>query len=202
MRRIGAIAASLLFAVALGLAPAPARATCVSGTITAELSDDPGFPGYYKYTLTLSWDLEKHELSHLDFFLALENCECLCDPRFIEFGAVAGHSESVTDGVACDSDYHGEYVCMGDPSLPSSFWAPAVKFEPEDQSCGGGVTGSGVFCFYSLMPPYDLPVLPGGLAIKHGQDICVGDLAGQIPTCDCALPNRASTWGEVKASYR
>ena len=198
MRPYGAVAFVLFAGLALSAAsPQFVRAECVSGEVVAEMATEPGYQGLYKYTLTVTWDLDRHDLSHLDFFLELQNCECICDDRFVQFTSPAGQS---SDG-GCVSQYEGDYVCMGDPSLPPSFWSPAVKFEPSGD-CEPGLSGSGTFCFYSPMPPVQNPVDPDGLAIKHGQEICTGSLSGQFPACECALQQETHTWGQVKAFYR
>ncbi|MGH7340663.1 MAG: hypothetical protein ACREKH_09255, partial [Candidatus Rokuibacteriota bacterium] len=183
MRHLGAIALSFLLAGGLCAGKTRvATAACVSGEMTAEVAPGPEFAGLYKYTLSVTWDLDQHDLSHLDFFLKLENCECICNQQFIQFGTPAGHSSSG----GCDTEYAGEYVCMGDPALPPSFWAPAVKFEPSS-GCEPGLQGTGTFCFYSPMPPVQTAPQPDGLVIKHGQDICAGTLVGQVPGCECSL---------------
>lgn len=178
--------------------------TCVSGTITAEYNADPAYPGMWRYCVEASWDLGRYELSHLDVFLQLPTCDCICDPRFIRFLEPAGHAVNTSPGyIVCELDYYGDYVCKGDPSLPSQYDGPAVKFEPDEYSgCSPGVRGHGTFCFFSPMPPQDGALYAQGLAIKHGQQICYGLLEGQLPSCDCALPTHTSTWGALKATYR
>src|SRR5262245_50379466 len=46
----------------------------VSMTVSAAHSVDPGFEGLWKYTITGTWNVGQHALSHVDFFFALENC--------------------------------------------------------------------------------------------------------------------------------
>ena len=182
----------------------PAQAQCVSGTVTAEQTNDPGFVGLWKYCVNVEWNLGRFELSHLDVFLELENCECVCDPRLIKFGEPAGwQTGEYEDGQNCILDYFGEYACKGDPSSPDAMNGPAVKFEPDEISaCPPGISGSGSFCFYSPMPPSPPAVHANGLAIKHGQQVCYGTLEGVLPTCDCSLPTHRSTIGVIKATYR
>jgi hypothetical protein len=181
----------------------PARAQCAGGTVSASVSLDPGFENLYKYCLDVQWDVGDHELSHLDLFLVLPDCPCLCSPQFIHFGSPAGTSVSSSTGDPCELPYLGEYVCKGDPSLPNAINGPAVKFVPDPAStCAPGVAGSGHFCFYSPMPPQDPGSYNNGIAIKHGLDTCYGILQGQLPSCDCALPTHAGTWGALKAAYR
>ena len=57
--------------------------------VTAAHSVDPGLPGLWKYTVTGSWAVGRHDLSHVDFFVALQECECVCDPRVIKFASPA-----------------------------------------------------------------------------------------------------------------
>jgi hypothetical protein len=195
----------LLFALLVVIAQPDLAAAqvCASGTITAVPSTDPGFQGLYKYCVEVSWDLGRYDLSHLDIFLVLETCECVCDPELIRFGYPAGTASGEWEGSPCSLDYLGQYACTGDPSIPSELNGPAVKFEPDaGAACEPGLTGSGTFCFYSPMPPRAPTGVSTGIAIKHGQQVCYGPLFGEFPSCDCALPTRVSSWGALKASYR
>jgi hypothetical protein len=191
---------ALLFSVGIP-ASAPAE-TCVTGTLTAEYNTNPAFPNWWKYCAEVHWDLGRYALSHLDAFLQLPNCDCVCHPDFLRFVQPAGHSENGVGEDPCAIDYRGDYVCKGDPSLPALYLGPAVKFEPITTSCEPGVSGHGTFCFYSPMPPQETTEVPQGLAIKHGQEICYGTLVGRIPSCDCALPAHEKTWGSLKMLYR
>lgn len=184
--------------------PALAVEQCasLSVTVTAQLSNDPGFEGLYKYTVTGSWDVTRFGLSHIDFFLQLKNLECICDPRVVTFATPAGTSDGEGDGGACTVSYQGEYNCMGDPSVPAELRAPTVKFNAASANCEPGVTGTGAWVFYSPFPPAPYSVDPEGAAIKHGQQVCVGRLAGTMPQGDCTTPAHAASWGGMKAIYR
>jgi hypothetical protein len=197
--------ALLVLLCALTLAAQPAAAqSCVSGTLSAEFNTDPAFPNMWKYCADVRWDLGRYEVSHLDIFLQLPNCACICDWRFIHFTDPAGHSvNTASTEYTCELDYYGNYACKGDPSLPTQYNGPAVKFQPDPYSaCAPGIKGYGTFCFYSPMPPQDPADYAQGLAIKHGREVCYGLLTGQLPSCDCALPTQTTTWGSLKASYR
>jgi hypothetical protein len=205
MIRLTTMSAALLLASTLAIAP-PAAAVddcaSVSMTVTAQVSTDPGFEGLYKYTVTGSWDITQFGLSHIDFFLALKNLECICDPRVVKFGAPAGTSTGSGDAGPCTVNYEGIYNCMGDPTVPVDLRAPTIKFNAINGTCEAGVTGTGTWVFYSPFPPAPYTVYPDGVAIKHGQAVCTGDLAGQMPMGDCTTPAEAKSWGGVKAIYR
>jgi hypothetical protein len=187
--------------LALPLVPAPAAAQCMSGTITVTVSNDPGFLGWYKYCVNASWSLGVHDMSHLDLFLGLPDCPCICDPVFVRFATPAG-SASPSDN-SCILHFFGEYVCKGDPSLPSAMNGPAVKFQPDTSStCDPLLAGSGTFCFYTQMPPAASTTHTNALAIKNGLNICYGNLVGSLPICDCSLPTQDLTWGRLKSAYR
>src|SRR5436189_3829531 len=94
--------------LALSSVASTAAAQCVSGTVTVSLSSDPGFVGLYKYCVTASWNLSVHDMSHLDVFLGLPDCPCICDPVFIRFGSPAG-TASPPD-LSCNLDFSGQYV--------------------------------------------------------------------------------------------
>lgn len=186
----------------LSLVASPAAAQqCGSGSITVTVSSDPGFVGLYKYCVDVSWNLDQFGLSHLDVFLGLPDCPCICDPNFVKFATPAGSASPPDD--SCDHPFLGSYVCKGDPSLPAGMNGPAVKFTPDAVStCDVSLGGSGTFCFYSPMPPAAPATHTNALAIKHGQETCYGDIVGSLPICDCALPTQTGTWGALKATYR
>ncbi len=203
IRRVYSIA-SLFLALAF-VAPAHAVDDCatVSMNVTVSQPNDPGFEGLYKYTVTGSWDITQFGLSHIDFFLALKNLECICDPRVVRFPAVPGTSTGSSDAGPCTVLYDGVYNCMGDPTVPQELRAPTVKFNDiGGDACKAGVTGTGTWYFYSPFPPAPYAVYPNGVAIKHGQQVCTGDLAGFMPMGDCTTPAAARSWGGVKAIYR
>ena len=174
----------------------------LSVTVSAQISTDPGFEGLYKYTVTGSWDVTRFGLSHIDFFLQLKDLECICDPAVVKFGTPAGTSNGVSDDGPCIVNYEGLYFCMGDPSIPAELQAPTIKFNSINGDCEPGTTGTGTWVFYSPFPPAPYSVDPEGAAIKHGQLVCVGQLAGTMPMGDCSTPTRAMSWGSVKANYR
>ena len=203
MRLFGALyLLALLISPTILLPGVAAGQECVTGNITAEISSDPGFDNLYKYTVEVNWNLSAKDLGHPSIFLALENCECICNPRFMQFAPIAGQTTGSNDEGFCSNDYGGEYACLGDPSIPDEFLAPAVKFEPDESTCDPGTSGQGVFSFYSPMPPAPATVVLDALAIKHGQNVCVGPISGTGPSCNCFLQVERGSWGSVKAIYR
>jgi hypothetical protein len=193
----------VVLGVLVSARPALAVDACesLSVTVTAELSTDPGFEGLYKYTVTGSWDVSQFGLSHIDFFLQLKDLECICDPRVVKFGSPAGTSDGQGDAGPCVVEYEGVYSCKGDPTVPAELAAPTIKFNAAGEDCEPGVTGTGTWVFYSPFPPAPYSVDPEGAAIKHGQLVCVGALAGTMPMGDCSTPARAASWGGMKAMY-
>ena len=63
-------------------------------------------------------------------------------------------------------------------------------------------SGTGTWVFYSPFPPAPYSVDPEGAAIKHGQQVCLGQLAGTMPQGDCTTPAQTRSWGGMKAIYR
>jgi len=190
---------------ALGVAsPALAVDDCatVSMTVTAQLSNDPGFEGLYKYTVTGTWDVTQFGLSHIDFFLTLKDLACICDPAVAKFATPAGTSDGVGDEGACKVTYLGSYLCKGDPTMPAELRVPTIKFDAQNGECEAATTGTGTWTFYSPFPPGPYSVDPEGVAIKHGQQVCLGALAGTMPMGDCTTPAEVQSWGGVKAIYR
>ncbi len=199
--------ATLALLAASAVVPSHALAAdCVSAnmTVTAAVSADPGFEGLWKYCVAGSWDVgSPPALSHINFFVGLLACECVCDPRVIKFATPSGTSNGVPDN--CKVAYNSEYLCNGDPSVPPELRSPAVKFEyPDGQGCEPSTSGTGTWCFYSPLPPNPAAVYADGIVIKYGSSSsCTGDLFGQLPSCDCQTEIRPKrTWGSLKLIYR
>src|SRR6516165_2734300 len=109
--------------LALPVVASPAAAQCVSGTISVSVSNDPGFLGWYKYCVTTTWNLGVHDMSHLDLFLGLPDCPCIC---------VCKGAPSLP-------------AAMNGPAVK---FQPDTS-----STCDPLLAGSGTFCFYTQMPP-------------------------------------------------
>jgi hypothetical protein len=199
-----ALVSLLLFAaVFAGLAfiggSAPGREV-VSGTSTAWLSSDPGFEGYWKYCLKITWDVTEyggkpHDVSHISIILNLEDCERACSPGYFAFADTAGSS---VGGDGCTIYYYTEFNCKGDPTIPEG--GPTIKFEPYTGECETGVSGTANVCFYCLAPPKLSTTFPSSVWIKFGLNVASGTLEGAMPNCIAPANSvRTSTWGAIKA---
>lgn len=195
---------AVCFLVTAPSSPVSAGEACVSGTVSAELSNEPGFEDYYKYTIELSWDVSGSAVpSHFDMFLDLGNCECICDAELFRFPTPAGTSDGLDEtGAPCTVLYDGSFQCLGDPSIPGDD-RPAVKFDAvSSPECEPAEVGSGTFCFYSLLPPVGDENTVSAAGVKHGSLFCEGTVTGPIPSCDCPVSVDASSWSGIKGQYR
>src|SRR5262245_28872758 len=174
----------------------------VSMTVTATFPNDPGFEGLWKYTLSGSWDVGQHALSHLDILLMLEDCPIICDAGVFRFASPAGQSTGEDSvGNPCTLFYSGSFLCNGDPSIPPSLREPTAKFQPTSgQSCSTTTEGSGTWFFYSILSPGPETVHTGVIVIKHGNSACTGDVTGRLPTCQTTAVEE-NTWGRVKMLF-
>jgi hypothetical protein len=126
-------------------------------------------------------------------------------PGLILFPDPAARSTGETaEGDTCTASYVGEYLCMGDPTIPEGMNSPAVKFDAvaDTTGCEPGPTGVGYAIFYSPLPPGPVNSLPDGIAMKASGYSCTGPIDGLFPMCDCSVQTRRSTWGQIKGTYR
>ena len=202
---IGLLSLSWLTLVGTPIHAQVTNCPVVSMTITATPSTDLPIPNLYKYCVTGVWDVGQSGLSHIDVLLFLEGCECACDQNLIQFIQPAGTSTGMNSlGLPCIVDYLGEYLCQGDPTVPADLRKPTVKWDAVTgpNGCEPGTTGTGTWCFYTQLPPAPFSVSPNSIAIKHGNQVCVGAVSGTLPMCRCTVPTLSSTWGIIKAAYR
>ena len=183
---------------------------CASGdmTVTASFPNDLGFEGLYKYTITGSWETGAQQgLSHISFTYQLE-CPCVCDTSevgsaFASFPIPAGTATG-TDSLdnPCTVEFLGLSECNGDGTISST--DPAIKFEiPDDTVCNTGNTGTGTWCFYSVLPPLPSNTYIDATYIKFGNNECTLDLVGELPNCTACgpVPIENSTWGQIKKDF-
>jgi len=193
----------LLFALGLVLAAIPAAAECsLYGEITALPNEGDPELGYWCYTLEVTWDTgDPTALSHLDLVIDTPagTCECSQIVDALSFADIAGSSDGVPDG--CMVDYYAEINCNGDPSIPGDEGI-IIKWEPIEEGCEPGPTGTGHFTFYSDYAPVpvnaDLPVL----IEKNSGESCSGTITGVFPGLECdPVSAEATTWTELKQRY-
>jgi hypothetical protein len=181
--------------VLMSVTTGPALADEVSGTMTAEPSDQPWL-GAYKYTLNFSWSTSRG-LAHVDLLLSVLACDAFCDgTAAILFPVPAG---SVTD--TCEVFFGGALRCMGDASVDEP--GVLLKFEAlPDQACVAGKQGTGTFAFYTNLPPGPSQTYDDVILVKNGQFKDYGDLTGQLPGCELTNATEAGTWGRIKTIFR
>jgi hypothetical protein len=201
---VAVIVAALGMAVYPTAEDASGSAACsTSGSVSAALQVGGPFDGWWKYTITGSWDTGGEALSHISFLISYA-CDCCDISGLIGFDTPAGTSTG-EDGLgnACTAEYVGTGdMCSDDPTIPST--DPALKFEPVEGDCEAQSTGNGTWCFYSLLPPLPAANYPGAVVVKYGNNLCSGDLVGEMPDCtDClTVPTRLTTWGKLKGDYK
>lgn len=192
-RREGRLLLLPVIALALGaiLAAPPASAQCASGVMTAELQTDGPYMGYYKYTLSFSWETPRG-LSHIAMDSFFGDCpEAACAQTWL-FGDIAG---TATASAGCTFDFSGEFNCSGDPSI--GYESPVLKWDALDAGgCETGNAGTAVVSFYTDIPPSvgQSPVV----LLKNGRNVCEGTVSGVFPIA-CPVPTEPTTWGRIKS---
>jgi len=168
-------------------------------TGSAWMSTDPGYEGYWKYCYEFSWSGLPHGLSHVDVFLMLDDCSCVCAPGYFAFADTVGSGPG-DNGGPCTVYYHGFFECYGDPIMGVD--TPLIKFEYYENDCEPETDGWAYLCFYSVAAPIPAGTYDDAVGIKFGTDTDMGRLDGVLPSCDAASGTDATSWGNVKALYR
>jgi hypothetical protein len=177
--------------------PACADPDCWA-TGTCELTSDPGYLGYWKYCYEICWSGLPHGASHLDVFILLEDCACLCASGYFAFADTVGSGPGEED---CTVYYHASFLCEGDPTMANGL--PTIKFEYFESGCEPAQDGLAYVCFYSVAAPIPDGTYEDAIGIKFGTECDTGCLTGVMPSCDTNASGTESTcWGGVKALYR
>lgn len=169
-------------------------------TGTASYATDPGYEGYWKYCYDISWSGLPHGASHLDVFILLDDCPCLCKPGYFAFADTVGTGPG-GEYEPCTVYYHGSFLCQGDPTMGNDL--PTIKFEYFEEGCEPDTDGYAQVCFYSVAAPIPEGLYEDAIGIKYGQITDTGCLDGVMPSCDTEASDTDKTsWGNVKALYR
>jgi hypothetical protein len=187
--------------VILAAVAANAQSDYIGGSASATRITEPGFEGYWKYCINISWNTSQYwggayGQSHLSIVLGLEECLGFCGESCFTLPDTVG----VSDGVeGCNVYYYGELDLQGDPTIPSA--TVALKFEPYPSECEPDVSGTASVCFYSIFPPRIADSDPGSLWIKFGQFVEEGFITGSLPSCRTAATEESS-WSSIKRLFR
>jgi hypothetical protein len=177
-----------------------AQPMVISGTSSVEGYGEPGYEGYWRYCLNVTWDTAEvggYAMSFVNFLISLGECPCACYPDLVLFDDVAG---SGAGEHGCELSFYGIYDCQDDPHFPEL--GPSIKFEYADTGCEPAPTGSATVCFYSTFEPGEHGLHTDVLGIKASTTTLRGDLLGVLPVCVCGSPVEGVSWGVVKALYR
>ena len=177
--------------------------------VSAEVTNDPGFEGMYKYTISGYWEVSGPEqgwgLSYIIFSLGTQ-CPCLCDSEageVVEFPDPAGTSTGVDNQTEepCEIVYLGSLECNGLEDITTDI---VVKFEvPDNQSCEPIHYGTGTWFFYSTLAPLTGDYIDA-IIIKYGEMLCEGVHFCDVPNCyECvSVPTEKSSWGSIKFIFK
>jgi hypothetical protein len=175
----------------------------VWGESDAWVSNDAGFEGYWKYSMSISWNVSEysdpaHATSHVSILLGLDNCLDVCEDGYFLYPDTVGAS---TGEGPCTVHYYLEFDCAGDPTVPDP--VPTIKFEPYPSYCEPDIAGTAWVSFYSIAPPDTESTAPAHVWIKFGQYIEKGTIDGVLPKCvDIPVSTETSAWGAIKSLFR
>jgi hypothetical protein len=174
----------------------------VWGEASATEATDPEYNGYWKYCISIGWDVSEyaegpHGASHVSIALELEDCLADCGDACLAFADTVG----VGDGVSgCSVYFYAELDIKGDPTVPAE--TPTVKFEPHPDACEPDIAGKAHVWFYSSLPPEAGDAPPASIWIKFGPYIAEGLITGKLPSCSGTAAIGRSTWSSIKRLFR
>lgn len=147
------VAVALIVALA-SLARAQTYTSCalVDARLTVAPAYEPALLGTHRHTRTLTWDVGRHDPSHPDFLLGLNECLCICDSRIVRFIGQAGTSSGLNDvGGACAAPCSGAFVFHSPfPSGPIERQENAIVIKHGNSTCYGALVGQLPACDCSV----------------------------------------------------
>ena len=173
----------------------------ISGNIVAMPNPDPLGPGWM-YTLTITWDTgSQYALSHMNMIMDSPGGTCTCQD--FEDAIVWANPVGSSDGEGgCTVNYEGLLQCDGDPSIPGADGI-MLKFEPIEEGCDPGTTGTATFVFYSELGPAPIDEDFLSLVDKYALNSCWGGLSGDFPSMSCdPVSTEPIAWGKAKSLFR
>jgi hypothetical protein len=174
----------------------------VWGEAVVTEAPEPEFDGYWKYCLSIGWDVSEyadgaHGASHLSLVLELEACLADCGHACFAFADTVGKGVGSNE---CAVFYYAELDLAGDPTVPAE--SPTVKFEPYPDVCEPDIAGTAHVCFYSLIPPEAGDSDEAFIWIKFGPYTEDGVITGMLPSCEGTAAIGRSTWSSIKRLFR
>jgi hypothetical protein len=180
-----------------------ALADCfVGGTITACYNPDPDGP-LWMYTVVVTWDTgTDHSLNYINILLDYDDGTCGCTDfrRALSWDDPCGSSDGYL--MDCVVHYQSNLVCQGDPVIPEMDGI-LMKFQPIEDDCIPGPSGTGTMYFYSDLGPCPVDEELLSIVDRYEDGYCLGSLSGDFPCMDCdPVPNEDTNWGNVKGLFR
>ena len=178
------------------------RPCFITGHISGEMNLEAPELGFWRYTLSVTWDTGgKLALSHFNLSFG-ESSECSCEDfeTGLNWQEFLGWSTGLEPGE--ETGYRSLLECDGDPSM--GLRDPLLKLEPDQTSYKGpGVIGRGEVVFYSDYAPWRIKTENRFMSMKFGQESCYGPLTGMFPALPCdPTPETPKTWATIKQYYR
>lgn len=193
---------SIVLTLAVMMTAQLAFAECdISGTIVATPNPSLSGPAWV-YTLTIDWDTgSQNALSHMDLLLDTSTGTCTC----ADFSDALSWDDPIgssSGDPSCTVDYTGGLECSGDPSIPGVDNI-LLKFEPIEEGCEPGVTGTATFVFYSNLGPAPVDEDILSLVDKFANNNCFGSLSGDFPSMSCdPVHTEGIGWGSLKGTFQ
>lgn len=153
----------------------------ITGTSTATLITGGPHDGWYRYDISINWDLNTlgAGLSHWDIIF---KADCGMSAELVDFDSPAGYSYPADPPIEWDALFESK----GDPDLVTPITTPVIKYN--EPTAEPGVEGNGTFWFYADFAPV-YGTYTNALVAKAGTvGGTYGDLTGDTPPCTIPEP--------------
>ena len=168
--------------------------SAIIGISTAEITDDPGYEGLYKYKLIVLYKLNDFETApEAEFVLDIDLFPPSCNSGSVLFNSPAGVSffgdseEDMPDyehGHGCVVEYDGAFDCDPEPTLNTGEVGATVTFSSIPGECVIDDRGVGVFYYYSAVEPGGFGLFRKDITINADGVSKSGPVIGVLPEID------------------